>query len=131
MGLPKWHSGKESTCQCRRYKRCEFDPQVRKVSWSRIWQPAPVFLPGKFLGQRSLVDYSPCDHRFGHDWSHTHWQFCLKRILSLAATWVALADLDRSHSSNTSFTDEILGAGKPVSTQVMFWRIQLHWELAR
>ena len=23
----------------------------------------PVFLPGKFQGQRSLVDYSPWDHR--------------------------------------------------------------------
>ena len=27
--------------------------------WSRIWQPTPVFLPGKFYGQRSLVGESP------------------------------------------------------------------------
>ena len=27
------------------------------------WKPAPVFLPGKFHGQRSLVDYSPLDHK--------------------------------------------------------------------
>ena len=26
MGLPRWHSGKESTCQCRRCKRCRFNP---------------------------------------------------------------------------------------------------------
>ena len=26
MGFPKWHSGKESTCQCRRHKRCGFNP---------------------------------------------------------------------------------------------------------
>ena len=26
---------------------------------SRKWQPSPVFLPGKFHGQRSLVGYSP------------------------------------------------------------------------
>ena len=25
----------------------------------RKWQPTPVFLPGKFHGQRSLVGYSP------------------------------------------------------------------------
>ena len=25
----------------------------------RAWQPTPVFLPGEFLGQRSLVGYSP------------------------------------------------------------------------
>ena len=24
-----------------------------------VWQPTPVFLPGKSRGQRSLVDYSP------------------------------------------------------------------------
>ena len=33
-GLPKWHSGKESACQCRRHR---FDPWVRKISWNRKW----------------------------------------------------------------------------------------------
>ena len=27
--------------------------------WRRAWQPTPVFLPGEFHGQRSLVGYSP------------------------------------------------------------------------
>ena len=36
-----------------------FDPWVGKIPWSRKWQPTPVFLPGKFHGQRSLVGYSP------------------------------------------------------------------------
>ena len=27
--------------------------------WRRKWQPTPVFLPGEFHGQRSLVSYSP------------------------------------------------------------------------
>ena len=30
MDLPRWCSGKESTCQCRRYKRHDFDPRVGK-----------------------------------------------------------------------------------------------------
>ena len=47
--FPSWCSGKESACQCR---RCGFDPWVRKVPWNRKWQPTPVFLPGKFHGQR-------------------------------------------------------------------------------
>ena len=38
---------KESTCQCRRHRRCEFDPWVRKILWRRKRQPTPVFLPGK------------------------------------------------------------------------------------
>ena len=29
-----------------------------KMPWRREWQPTPVFLPGKFHGERSLVDYS-------------------------------------------------------------------------
>jgi len=32
---------------------------VRKSPWRRKWQPTPVFLPGKFYGQRSLAGYSP------------------------------------------------------------------------
>ena len=56
---PRWCSGKESTCQRRRCKRCGFDPWVRKIPWRRKWQPTPVFLPGKSHGQKSLVSYSP------------------------------------------------------------------------
>ena len=38
--------------------RWGFNPWVRRIPWSRKWQPAPV-LPGKFYGQRSSVGYSP------------------------------------------------------------------------
>ena len=55
--------GKESDCQCRRYKRHEFNSWVGKIPWSRKWQPAPVFLPGKYLGQRSLEGYRPWGHK--------------------------------------------------------------------
>ena len=56
-------SGKESTCQCRRCKRRRFNPWVGKIPWSSKWQPAPVFLPWKFHGQRSLAVYSPWGHK--------------------------------------------------------------------
>ena len=36
-----------------------FNPWVRKIPWRRPRQPSPVFLPGEFHGQRSLVGYSP------------------------------------------------------------------------
>ena len=36
-----------------------FSPWVGKIPWRRKWQPTPVFLPGKFHRQRSLVDYNP------------------------------------------------------------------------
>ena len=31
MGLPRWHSGKKHTCQCRRRKRLWFDPWIKKI----------------------------------------------------------------------------------------------------
>ena len=70
--LPRWLSGKESTCQCRRCKRCGFDPWVGKVPWRRKWQSAPVFLPGKFHGQRSLAGYSPLGHKELNMTEQTH-----------------------------------------------------------
>ena len=54
-GLPKWCSGKEPACQCRRHKRPRFDSWVGKIPWRRKWQPTPVFLPGKSHGQRRLL----------------------------------------------------------------------------
>ena len=34
-----------------------------KIPWRRKWQRTPIFLPGKFHGQRSLVGYSPWGHK--------------------------------------------------------------------
>ena len=59
-------SGKDSTCQCRKCKRHRFNPWVGNIPWRRKWQPIPVFLPGKFHGQRSLVGCSPWAHRVAH-----------------------------------------------------------------
>ena len=44
------------------------------------WQPTPVFLPGEFHGQRSLVGFSPWGHReldTAERLSHTLAQSCL------------------------------------------------------
>ena len=64
LGLPRWLSGKEPACEC---KRRGFDPWVGKIPWRRKWQLTPVFLPGKSHGQRSLAGYSPRGRkRVGH-----------------------------------------------------------------
>ena len=62
-------SGK-ATSQLRRCKRGRFNPWIGKIPWSRNSQPTPVFWPGKFHGQRSLVGYSP----WGHNESDTQQQ---------------------------------------------------------
>ena len=35
----------------------------RRAPWSRKWKPTPVFLPGEFHAQRSLLGYSPWNHK--------------------------------------------------------------------
>ena len=55
-GFPCGSVIKKSAGQCR---RPEFYPWVGKKPWRRKWQPTPVFLPGKSLGKRRLVNYSP------------------------------------------------------------------------
>ena len=50
---------KEPTCQCRWCKRWGLDTWVGKIHWRKVWQLTPVFLPGEFHGQRSLVGCSP------------------------------------------------------------------------
>ena len=75
-GLPCWLSGWRVCLQCRRHRRHGFDPWARKIPWRRERQPTSVFLPGKFLGQKSLVGYSP----WGHKESDTteqiaHWHY--------------------------------------------------------
>ena len=44
--LPRWFSGKVSSCQCRRHRRRKLDPWVGKIPWRRRkWQAAPVSFP--------------------------------------------------------------------------------------
>ena len=58
-GLPRWLSGEEDSCQCRRPRKWRFDAWSGSSSREGKWQPTPVFLPGKSHGQRSMESYSP------------------------------------------------------------------------
>ena len=51
------------SCQCRRHKRHECNPWVRKIPWRWKWQLALVFLPRESYGQRSPAGYSPWGHK--------------------------------------------------------------------
>ena len=63
MVFPGDACGIKPTCQCRRHKRCRFDPSVQKIPWRRKWQPTPVFLPGESHGQTRPAVYSPWSHK--------------------------------------------------------------------
>ena len=60
FGFPGGSDGKEPALQCR---RPGFNPWVKKTPCRREWQPIPVFLPGEFNGQRSLVGYRLWGHK--------------------------------------------------------------------
>ena len=69
LGLPRWLSGKESACWCWRHR---FDPWVGKIPWRRKWQPTPVFLLGKFHGQRGA--WWAIVHGVAKSWTWlSHW----------------------------------------------------------
>ena len=57
--------------QCR---GCGFDSWAEKTPWRRKRQPALVFLPWKFLRQRSLAGYSSwdCKNQIRHTHTHTY-----------------------------------------------------------
>ena len=44
-------------------RETRFDPWVGKIPWRRKWQPTPVLLPGKSHEWRSVVSYSPWNHK--------------------------------------------------------------------
>ena len=63
-----------------RGRRPRFDPWVRNIPWRREWLPTPVFLPGKFHGQKSPAGCSSCGCK---EWTqlsnhHFHFQTCAK-----------------------------------------------------
>ena len=65
--------GKESACQCRRHKRCKFDPWVGKIPWRREWQLTPVILAWKIPRTEEPGGlHSMGCQRVRHNWAYTH-----------------------------------------------------------
>ena len=85
QGLPRSLSGKYSTCRCRRLRKLGFDSWVWKIPRRREWLPTPVFLPGKFHGERNLASYSPWGHKELNttEWLNHHSKTPTDHILSL------------------------------------------------
>ena len=90
LGLPLCLRRLRICLQCGRPR---FDPWVGKIPWRRKWQPTPVFLPGEFHGQWSLVGCRPWGHK---EWDtterlhfhlHPHMNCTFLRTLVLGATF--------------------------------------------
>ena len=55
------------------------DPWIRKIPWSRKWQPTPIFLLRKFHAQRSLAGYNPWDHKESDTTKHSSTQLKMEQ----------------------------------------------------
>ena len=73
--------------------------QVRKIPWTRAWQPTPVFFPGEFHGLRSLRSYSPWGHKDSDMTEQLLWERDIRNLEQkfrscLGAANVALAGVE-------------------------------------
>ena len=85
LDFPGGTSGKESTCQCRRHKKCGFDPWVGEIPWSRKWEATLVFLPGKIPWTEEPSRLQSMGlQRVRHDWATEHtYTFIYLAVLGL------------------------------------------------
>ena len=102
VGMGGWLGQKRIHLQCRRHG---FNPWVGKITWRRKWQRTPVFLQGKFQGQRSQVGYSPWVHKSQIPLSdlttiNTHCKMskpladdCLVDLEQLDSKWLRFSDV--------------------------------------
>ena len=113
-----------------------------EIPWSRKWQPTPVFLPGESHGQRSLVGYSPWDHKKPDT---TEW-LTLAFIVWMVTEgwWIFYLSLEvRGHYFQCCCC-EVSGNWRPTSMCVIisfslwdfeilysflvFWRTNIYWD---
>ena len=82
-GLPRWQSGKESTCQCRRHRRLDMDsiPGLGRSPGEGNGNPLKYSLPGQFHDQRSLACDSPWCHKEVDMTEHARMYVCMLKIL--------------------------------------------------
>ena len=78
-----WHRWKRIYLFCR---RCGYNPWVGKTAWRKKRQPTPMFLPGEFHRQRSLVDCSPP----GSSVYEILQCSCLENFIDRGAWWAAV-----------------------------------------
>ena len=80
------------------------------------WQPTPIFMPGKFHGQRSLADYSPWGCKVRHNWAtkhthihaHTHTHTHTHMVTDILSSWQTSPDSLVGRESNTTKKRKLL-----------------------
>ena len=95
-----------------------FDPWVRKIPWTRKWQPTPVCLPGDSHGQRSLEGYSPwgCKESDMTEWLSLWASLVAQLVNNLPTrqeTWVRFLDWENRLEKEMATHSSMLAWGIP------------------
>ena len=101
-------------------------PDLIVYNWRRKWQPTPVLLPGKSHGRRSLVGYSPWDHKESDMTERLHFHFslscigegngnplqcsCLENPRDGGAWWAAVYGVTQSQTQLTQLSSSSSGS---------------------
>ena len=72
-------------------------PGSGRFPWKRVWQATPVFLPGKFHGQRGQAGYSPQSCKVLDTTEHTHTHTLLQSFSSVVNSNYSDNWLDYAH----------------------------------
>ena len=123
MGFPGGASGREPTCQCRRHKRCGFDPWVGKIPWRRAWQPTPVVLPEESpWTEESGELQSRASHSVGHDcrdWAHMRTRLCMTVCICLSHTCIYTRCVCNGYSNLSTWCAYV--CAQSLSSVWLFW----------
>ena len=104
LGLPWWHSGKESPCQCWRHRVWflgQEDPPEEEMAthsstlaWEIPWTEKPGGLQSMGSRRQMTEHASKCSVYFGltpgqdHRWILRGWLKCMSRVCALESVWL-------------------------------------------
>ena len=94
LGFPGDSAGKESACNAGVAGDAGSTPGSGRPPWRRACQPTPVFLPGEYHGQRSLVVYihgvakTPSVLQTGLKWLSMHTHFLLEKLFMVGTLFL-------------------------------------------
>ena len=99
LRLPRWLSGEESTCHCRRHG---FDPWVGKTPWNGELQPT------QYSCLENPMEREAWLQRVGHDWAHTHTLYIKVSIYMGSFSSVPLVNLSVLHKYYIMLTQYLI-----------------------
>ena len=115
--------------ECRRHKRCRFDPWVGKIPWRRKWQPTPVLLPENPMDG---VTWWAIGHGISKSWTWLEWLSSWARtswVISLSyqvSTFLSKKwELKKTSKFPPSFTDPVIPGRKKLQAKPLYKRFFL------